>query len=41
MALRAQFKAECLVDEKMIPLCASPTIKELCFSNHFFFEIGP
>ena len=28
-------KLKCLVDEKMIPLCASPTIKELCFSNHF------
>lgn len=31
-------KLKCLVDEKMIPLCASPTIKELCFRNHFFLD---
>ena len=22
----------------MIPLCVSPTIKELCFRNHFFLD---
>jgi hypothetical protein len=31
-------KLKCLVDEKMIPLCASPTIKGLCFRNQFFLD---
>jgi hypothetical protein len=31
-------KLKCLVDEKMISLCVSPTIKELCFRNHFFLD---
>ena len=35
---RHNLKLKCLVDEKMIPLCASPTIKELCFRNHFFLD---